>query len=76
MYMLRFACMRGTHILHTDMCMCSHDLKDQKLYTNKKQMQNFNVVSRPKFSIFFNVAIIFCCKLNIMYRKMDTVTIH
>ncbi len=38
-------------------------------------MQNVSAISRQKFDVIANGVTCFCCKSNIMYRKMDK-TIH
>jgi hypothetical protein len=63
--MLRFLCVRGMHIC-IPACMHSRALQVQKSHTNKNEMQNFHVVSRP-FHVLFNGALVLGVSLILMY---------
>jgi hypothetical protein len=50
----------------------SHALQEQKSQSNKNQiMENAHAVSKPKFWVLSNGAIVFSLSLYIMYRKTD-----
>jgi hypothetical protein len=61
--------MRGMRLCITA-SVYSYALQEQKYHTNVNEAQNLYVVSRLKFYVL-EWCYCFCCKSNIMYRKID-----
>jgi hypothetical protein len=63
-----FVCFYARHA--EVMKMHSHALQEQKSHTNKHSMQNSHFVSRPKFHVLSNGALVFEVSLILCIRKI------